>query len=148
MAECKVCGKSLWRGNQTGHCRSHVHPEVRARQTESLRRKIQSDPVYLDKIRAQARANSSRPVHMEKLHEGSRRVKPWIKARAALTPESYIKAGRRSADTKLAWCPPEYRDEYHNLTNAKRFKAAEAKAMILEQHAKDMAEFRRKLKVA
>jgi hypothetical protein len=148
MGECKVCSKPLWRGNQTGHCKQHIAPEVRAKMTESLRRKIQSDPAYLERLRTLARANSSRPGHMEKMHEGRDRAKPWIKALAAVTPESYLKAGRRSADTKLAWCPPEYRAEYHRLTNAKRFTASEAKAMVLDQHAKDMAEFRRKLKVA
>lgn len=38
-------------------------------------------------------------------------------------------------NVRLAAVPPEYRDDYRNLTRRHRFRAAEAVAMILEMKA-------------
>lgn len=143
---CKTCGKPLWKGNKYGHCKAHISPEARANMTAGLRRKMQSDPEYMQRVIALARANVARPEHRQKLTEAARRSGAWRKALAATTPESYLLAARRAAETKLSWCPPEYRDEYRRLTSTKRMRAHEAKAIILAQHEKDMAEFRRKLR--
>ena len=145
---CKVCAKRLSRGNKYGHCRLHISPEARANMTAGLRRKMQEDPAYLEVIRAQARANAARPEHRRMLTEAAKRSGAWRKALAATTPESYKLAGARSADTKLSWCPPELRADYHALTNSKGLLAAEARAIILAQHEKNMADFRRKLGAA
>jgi len=144
-ANCKTCGKSLWKGNKYGYCRSHISPEARANMTAGLRLKMQSDPEYMQRIIALARANVARPEHRQKLTEAARKSGAWRKALAATTPESYQLAADRAADTKLAWCPPEYRDEYRRLKDSKRLRAHEAKSIILAQHEKDMAEFRKRL---
>lgn len=142
---CKTCGKALWRGNKYGYCRSHISPEARANMTAGLRRKMQSDPEYMQRVIALARANVARPEHRQKLTEAAKQSGAWRKALAATTPESYQLAATRAAETKLSWCPPEYRAEYRRLKDTKRMRAHEAKAIILAQHEKDMAEFRRKL---
>jgi len=144
-AHCKTCGKALWKGNKHGYCRAHISPEARANMTAGLRRKMQTDPEYMQRIIALARANVARPEHRQKLTEAAKRSGAWRKALAATTPESYILAGKRAADTKLSWCPPEYRDEYRRLKDTKRMRAHEAKALILAQHEKDIEVFRRKL---
>lgn len=145
MGECKTCGKPLWKGNKYGHCKAHISPEARANMTAGLRRKMQSDPEYMQRVIALARANVARPDHRQKLTEAAKRSGAWRKALAATTPESYQLAATRAAETKLAWCPREYRAEYRRLKDTKRMRAHEAKAIILAQHEKDMAEFRRKL---
>lgn len=145
MGECKTCGKPLWKGNKYGHCKAHISPEARANMTAGLRRKMQSDPEYMQRVIALARANVARPEHRQKLTEAAKQSGAWRKALAATTPESYQLAATRAAETKLAWCPLEYRAEYRRLKDTKRMRAHEAKAIILAQHEKDMAEFRRKL---
>jgi hypothetical protein len=34
-------------------------------------------------------------------------------------------------ERKLAWCPPQHRDEYRRLINLKRMTAVEARAVIM-----------------
>lgn len=49
-------------------------------------------------------------------------------------PDAKAKFNERMAEAnekRWAWCPPGMRDEYNNL-KAKKFSAAEAKAMIFE----------------
>ncbi len=58
-------------------------------------------------------------------------------------PEARAKAGRAISAARLAWCPVHLRQAYRDLLYVKRFKAAEAKAMILDQHASEMERFRR-----
>lgn len=142
---CKACGKALWKGNASGFCRKHIPPDRRAKMAEGIRRKIKHDPVYLEKLRSLARANSSKPGHIAKMVEASVKAETWRVGQAALTPESYAKAGRTFSARYMAWCPPELRDEYRRLTGSKKIPAKQARAMILEQHDKAMADFRRKL---
>lgn len=45
----------------------------------------------------------------------------------------------RASRSRMAWCPPEYRDEYRHLTRVKCLSAGAARAAILElvdAHAK------------
>lgn len=148
MAECRTCGKSLWKGNTGGYCRKHIPPERRAKMAEGIRRKIKHDPAYLDTLRGLARANSSKPGHMEKMIAASVKAETWRKGQASLTPEIRAKGGRTFSDRYMAWCPRELRDEYRRLTGSKKIPAAQARAIILDQHEKAMAEFRQKLGAA
>lgn len=142
---CKTCGKTLWKGNASGYCRKHISPERRAKMVAGINRKIQEDPIYLEKLKAQARKNAAMPGHIEKMAEAGKRAETWRIALAATTPESYKRAGRSLSERLMAWCPRELRDQYRHLNQSKKIKAAEARQMILDQHEKDMAEFRRKL---
>ena len=117
-------------------------------QPQGGEKKIKHDPLYLEKLRSMARSISSKPGHMQKMLEASLKAETWRIGQAAMTPESYAKAGRTLSAKCLAWCPPELRDEYRRLTASKKIPAKQARAMILEQHEKAMAEFRRKLGAA
>lgn len=153
MAECKECGKTLHKHNKSGYCRQHVGkhmmgPDHGAKISAGLQKKLMEDPIYREQCRQRALKNCQSPKLREASRQAAIRSQAWRKAAAAITPDDYRRGAQRGADTKLAWCPAEYRAEYHHLTNIKKFKAAEAKAIILAQHEKDMAEFRRKLGVA
>lgn len=55
---------------------------------------------------------------------------------------SRIDAGRKSGATKLAWCPPEYRDDYRRLIKVKGIPTAEARQIILSTVAADAERYR------
>lgn len=50
---------------------------------------------------------------------------------------------RSAAAQKLAWCPIEYRAEYHRLKRVKHYSAGEARAMIEETIAQHMRAYLR-----
>ncbi len=148
MKTCAECGASLWKGNASGHCRKHISAESRAKMADGIRRKIKHDPVFLETLRGLARANSSKPGHMERMVAASVQAQTWREGLANVTPDSHAKSGRTLSARRMAWCPPELRDQYRWLTATKKMKAAEAREIIIAQHEKNMAEFRRKLEAA
>lgn len=149
---CVECGNSLWKGNKSGYCRKHVGtlsgtPEHKAKISAGLRRKLAIDPVYREACRARAQKNCASPKLREAAIEAAKTSGAWRKALAAATPESYALGVKRSAEAKLAWCPPELRQFYRDLT-AKGIRAAEAKRLTLEQQEVEALRFRRKLEAA
>lgn len=150
MAECKTCAKLLSAANKIGYCRAHAAqamagPEHAARVSAGLKRKLAQDPIYREQCKARALKNCASETLRTAAKEASKRSGAWRKALAAVTPEDYKRGAARCAETKLAWCPPELRDAYRDLLYRKKLKAAEARELILAQHEKDMAGFRRKL---
>jgi hypothetical protein len=53
------------------------------------------------------------------------------------TPER-VAAGKNRSNTVLAWCPPEYRDEYMVFVRSKLMRAPEAQRLICLQIAADI----------
>jgi len=115
---------------------------------DGIRRKIKHDPAYLETLRSLARANSSKPGHMEKMRAASPPETLWLKALPSVTPEVRARAARTFSERCMAWCPRELRDEYRRLVTSKKLTAAQARQIILAQHEKNMAAFRRKLEAA
>lgn len=50
--------------------------------------------------------------------------------KASLPPEKVHDQCVRASRSRMAWCPPEYRDEYRRLTRSKMLPAAEARTII------------------
>ena len=63
---------------------------------------------------------------------------------AVMTPELRAQQGRTYSRRYWAWCPPELLEEARGMRD-KKIPAEEAKRIILEQHERDMREFRRSL---
>lgn len=61
------------------------------------------------------------------------------------TEQAKIRRGRAVSEHRMAWCPPELRDEARRLARIKRMKQAEVRAVILAQHESDMARFRARI---
>lgn len=140
---CLDCSGPISTQNRTGRCKrcsarhTATNPEYIAKRAAAFNARIANDPAF--------RAKRAREIHMR--HMAARRdpVKSakMLAATAEnrkylLKPESRQKwlagravAGRRRHETVMAWCPPEYREEYRFIREKKRIPAAEARQMIL-----------------
>jgi len=98
-------------------------------------------------MREVARRNSKLPQAVEARRRHCQESRLWeighahIKAR----PEIRKRAGRRQSATKMAWCPHDMREDYRTLVYVKKVSAAEARAMILEEHERRMDAFTARL---
>lgn len=145
---CRTCHKPLSRQNTTGYCRAHVSafnlskPEVRARQRAGIKRRHAVDPAFLDALRRRARALGEDPDINARRTQHFKDARYWEKGVIASSkPEVRARAAKRASATRLAWCPPEYRDEYRRLIRSKRIPAAEARQIILSSVAADEERF-------
>jgi len=57
----------------------------------------------------------------------------WVRA----NPEKISLHNTQASRTRMAWCPPEYREQYHHLTRVKRLTAGEARALLKDMIARD-----------
>lgn len=146
---CRTCATTLSRRNRTGYCRKcvgaalHRKPGFKEKLRAGIKRKIYADPEYADALRKRARAASASPKAVKARTERWHRDRVWEQGTAAQTPEVRARAGRSTTATRLAWCPPHLRETYRDLINSKRIKAAEARRMIEEQEAAELARWRR-----
>lgn len=60
---------------------------------------------------------------------------------AAAGSEARQRAGRSLSQTRLGWCPPEYREEYFWLRRNYKMRAPEARAIIEGQMARDVERY-------
>lgn len=112
------------------------------RVSEAQKRKFMRDPAARLAAQEQARRLFNLPQSKAARQRSARERQIWKIAAKGITPESRKIAGERSRATRLAWCPPELRDEYVRLIRSCRMNAAEARGIILRQHEADMARFR------
>lgn len=147
------CGNQLGKGNTSGRCLTCANrakaadPAFRERHRAGVKRALALDPARLDKLRAHVRGLAKAPAVVERRTRYMRENAKAMNARsiAAKTPESWAKAGRTVSAKRLAWCPPELRDDYKALVNGGYYTAAEAREVILEQHEREMERFRRRI---
>lgn len=118
-------------------------------QTRRLR--FATDSEFRRKTVSALLINRATPEATAARRNAALRDRLWEKGHAELRrPGSTAmqRAGRTRSATLLAWCPPHLRDEYRFLTKEKRVPIAEARRMIEEQNAADMARWRRSIGVA
>ncbi len=77
----------------------------------------------------------SRPGAIEALRASGRRLGLSRVGNAACPAGSEVRrnAGRKSSETKMAWCPPEFRETYQWLRQTKQMRAPEARAVIEQE---------------
>jgi hypothetical protein len=117
---CKQCDKPLGPANKSGYCRKHftratIKPDHGARISAGLRAKFASDPEFRDACRGRMRRVQWLPQSIEARKRSVRERRLWEIGHASLTPESRAKAGRACSETRLSWCPPEFRKDYLHL---------------------------------
>lgn len=146
---CRTCQKPLSRQNTTGYCRGHVSafnlskPEVRERQRAGIKHKHATDPAFLNDLRRRARALGEDPDINARRTQHFKDARYWEKGVIASSkPEVRARAAKRASATRLAWCPPEYRDEYKRLIRTKRIPAVEARKIILSTIEADARRYR------
>lgn len=147
---CSVCGIKVSRFGKNSLCREHFmaerlrSPEIAERRIEGLRRYAAANS---DKLRRVLRENHRRalaekPGYREQLIRRAKEIQP-LGVKAGNTPEAIAKRARAISESRLGWCPPEWRAAHKRLVRVQGIPAARAKRMILEQIG---AEKRRKAK--
>lgn len=147
------CGATIGRKNRSGLCRTCVIMSVNERTTSAERSARWHRTLYLrPQLREEMSARCARmravPGRMENARRKVVEGRLWEKGVAARTPEDFAKAGRARTETTIGWCPPELRDEYRRLVKVKHMTSAEARAVIMAQHERDMARFRNRVEAA
>lgn len=111
------------RFQEPGYKQLHV-----ARCTAGTRRALQEDPEFRAMRAEQGRRVGLLGLGKEKNAAGS---------------PARVKAGRKRTETMMAWCPALYRDEYRRLVRTKLIRAPEARQIVEEQIAADIAAMRK-----
>lgn len=153
---CADCAKPISKYSKSGLCfscwqaKSNRDPERIARRAAAIREKHKLDPTIRLRIAAGVKAFiAGSPEEQER-----RRNEPHLKdmhikgVAAARHPEVLARRARTISEMRMAWCPKELREEYKYLTRIKSLRHAEAKRIILAQHEKNMADFRKSLEAA
>jgi hypothetical protein len=134
------CGTRVSDQSKTGRClRCNLRliakdPEIQNRRTASLRKRLAEDPVERSlQMKINRRNAVNNPVACERILAAALRNLP-----KAWTPESIAKkiarqaeGNRKLAERKIAWCPPEYREEYRRLVYRRRIPSTEARRIVL-----------------
>lgn len=147
-AACTGCNCAIT-ANKSGMCRQcnfkriNTEPRFKVVRSESIKNTLRRNPEKLEQARANiAMARSLRgPVDPERMREIG------AKGNASMSREKRRQAQVKRLATILSWCPPHLRANYLALTVRFRIKAAEARAMIEEQHELEMARWRRSIGV-
>ena len=151
MRACKTCAGPIHRRNRSGLCKRCIvtDPAMIAKKAAATRRYYQTHPEALEAKTRQLVAQTQKPEHGARARRMVMENRLWEQGHASYVAgsEAARRGGARLSAVRLAWCPPELRDEYRFLTNAKGYRAAEARAMIEDQHELQMACFRRALGV-
>jgi hypothetical protein len=149
---CADCSVALGRANQSGRCRRCLilnlakDPAFQARRQAGIRRAFQANPERREEYAARARAIHKLPQAIEARRRGAIERRIWERGNAAQGPAgspARVRAGKKGSAAKLAWCPPHLREHYRYLVYSQHVKAAEARALILEQHEAEMRRWRR-----
>lgn len=151
---CKQCQAPITRQSKTGMCKScalHLRnhdPEFQARRIAKVKEAFAARPELGESNRAKIIAINKTPEARQRASHRMQTLRLWEIGQASLTPQSRERAARTLEEKRLGHIPKELRGEYRHLVNNVRCSADEACAIILAQHEKNMAEFRRKLGAA
>jgi len=136
------CGATISPQSKKGWCKRcaaralNADPEIRARKKAALARYYAQPGVREERAAKIAAYNrNSSPERRAMLREHGlrmfeRHLSNPANAAKANSPEAKARAAAAQIDTKLAWCPPERRDEYRRLCASQRLSAAEARRVI------------------
>jgi hypothetical protein len=143
---CSDCAKPISKLSRSGLCRPcairrlNADPEFQAKRLKALRESPALQKGSETRLRVGRAANATRmknPFYVAALRKRMRdKIQPL-----AMLPENMAKRdeaarGRAVSETKMKWCPPEYRALYRGLIR-NNFKMAEAKEMVFAQAAAD-----------
>jgi len=150
---CADCSAPITRQSKTGRCRVCANrwmtkqPGFEERRRAGIRWGMMEHPERKEAMRARLREVAQLPHATEARRARALEMRLWEKGHACIPAgsEARKRGGRRRSETVMAWCPAELRQTYRELVYRKKLRAAEAKEIILEQHEKDMREFRRSI---
>lgn len=157
---CSVCGRpfppskrpSRRKGTRCRPCIGAsiaTMPGVAERKSASMKQRF-ADPSHLEKhaarIKAGIHASMQNPERLEQMRQRGKELGKLKNGFNSYPPghPDRIAAARKSAETKLAWCPPDYRADYRKLLGM-GFSAAEARPMIINQIKADASRAAREM---
>lgn len=146
-ANCAKCETPISTKNKTGMCRPCIanDPEQQAKRKIAQRRRYDLDPTLGEAAAARLRAVTSTPEHAERGRAMMLANRVWEKSPPLVAGSERAKeAGRRVSAARMAWCPPHLRATYHALMRKDGIRAEEARRLILDQNAVDLARWRAK----
>lgn len=148
---CTSCGCAIRpdRKRKTTLCRTCANrrprdPEAEARRKEKIRLTFAARPELAETARERSRSAMT-PERRAKAAETIRAHRSWEKTPAEVMAKWQRNGAHAAREKRLGWCPPELRDLYAQLTKRRNFSAAEAREIVLAQHAKNMAAFRKSI---
>jgi hypothetical protein len=150
---CSDCSTAITNFAKSGRCRAcntarrNKDPEMTAKRMAGKRRAM-SDPIKYaracqiarDNIRRAMADPEKRAKAVERgkvkaaLHFNTPEGRAWCNR-----PEVRARAAKSLSETRMAWCPPEYRAQYFELMRLRLCSAAEGRQFISDQIAKDRA---------
>jgi hypothetical protein len=147
---CSDCGTPISEQSK-GRCKSCATtyynrlPETKAKRVEGWKKRL-SDPVKYEQVCRTATRNSQKamadPVKRAAAQERAREVYRLYldtpECRAKVRASRKI-AGEKVRETRLAWCPPEYRELHAENVNRHRMRAAQSRELIERLMANDRA---------
>lgn len=145
------CAGPVGKASKTGYCkpcacrRVSQDPERRRKCSEAMARKIQEPGFFEHRSeimkKAFAEARERDPDFTAKKRAAAQRNMLAEKGRnspkQAAGSAGRVRAGYKTRERHMGWCPPEYRAEYQNLLHAKKLKSVEARRIIEDQIKRD-----------
>jgi hypothetical protein len=144
------CGKTLGRRNTSGRCalcalaELNADPEHQAKRLAGIKRKFEDDPAYAAAARERCRrvglkAGQDPELRARRVEAGRERYanilsRPDIREKAIASIKARVGAKLRAR--ALSWCPEYLWPEYQYLRKVKRLPAAEAREIVLQEHAR------------
>lgn len=159
MSACKECGGAVSSQSKSGVCRAcylkdplgynlKINPDFERNRIAALRAATMANPVWRDKIRAHCRKLASDPsIRAARSERAKRQRLHDLGFPGTQTKEAKDKSNRTRVARQMAWCPPHLLDDYKHLRRAYRMLAADAKAIILDQHEAELRRLRTKMGV-
>ena len=132
VRHCGDCGTQIAL-DSIGRCRPchfayiQSDPAIAARRVDGSRAAKQ-DPAVRAKL-AKAARRAATPERREITRQWALRNRIWEHARFH-TPEANAKRGASVSETRMAWCPPEYRDEAKRMVRNGKKPLVEVKRII------------------
>lgn len=149
---CSACGAALApsrdrKGTMCKGCTARANsrsPEARAKASAAMRKSWQRPAERAARVASMTEANR-RPDMIERRRELGKALSNITRFAAPLPAghPSRVQAGRTLTERRIGWCPPAYRPLYERLTVNDGFRAAEARAIVEDQIAADVAAMRK-----
>lgn len=118
-----ACGATLAQRNRTGRCLSCA-----------VKWSCATQPGVIEARRRAGKASVATAEQRAARSERANAQELWRIGHQSWTDETHARRGRSVSNARMAWCPPELRDEARRLTYRKRFALAEVKEIIAAEH--------------
>jgi hypothetical protein len=111
--------------------RLNSDPEIKARRRAGLKRyAAEHRDKHLERARRAGQTKRNNPELIAHLRERMREVCKFSVTPEALARRDNVQRGRALSNTRLAWCPPEYRDLHRRNINSRHMTSAQSRMMI------------------